>query len=160
MALANPGLRPGLSPARPVQISWWGRRSRIDLLGELILRPEGRKSGWVATLVEFIGVAVVGVRTKPSSLDGCPMFAQAYMGRKRRGAALPTLCYVAKRLRPRARVLAHGVKALEESVFGPCTLGRTWGTRPEPLTVVGRLKSARARRPNLDESEVQPSLRN
>jgi hypothetical protein len=41
--------------------------------------------------------------------------------------ALPTW---AKRLRPRARVLAHEVKAFEESVFGPCTLGRTWGTRP------------------------------
>ena len=26
-------------------------------------------------------------------------------------------------------------------VFGPCTLGRTWGTRPEPLTVVKRLDS-------------------
>jgi hypothetical protein len=24
------------------------------------------------------------------------------------------------------------VKAFEESVFGPCTLRRTWGTRPEP----------------------------
>src|ERR1700761_9570808 len=32
--------------------------------------------------------------------------------------------------RPRTRVLAHGVKAFEESVFGPCTLGRTGGTRP------------------------------
>ena len=26
-------------------------------------------------------------RAKPCSLDGCPMFAQAYMGRKRRGAS-------------------------------------------------------------------------
>jgi hypothetical protein len=26
---------------------------------------------------------MVGARTKPSSLDGCPMFAPAYMGRKR-----------------------------------------------------------------------------
>jgi hypothetical protein len=38
---------------------------------------------------------------------------------------LPTLLLCGKRLRPRARVLAHGVKALEESVFGPCTLRRT-----------------------------------
>jgi hypothetical protein len=73
------------------------------------------------------------------------------------------------------RVVAHGVKAFESSVFGPCirisctgptnirvcgfhqgkphevrqrqqagqetrsTLWRTWGTRPEPKTVVGRL---------------------
>jgi hypothetical protein len=29
------------------------------------------------------------------------------------------------------------VKAFEKSVFGPCTLGRTWGTRPEPKTAVG-----------------------
>ena len=33
-------------------------------------------------------------------------------------------------LRPIARVLAHRMRAWEESVFGPCTLGRTWGTRP------------------------------
>ena len=33
-------------------------------------------------------------------------------------------------LRPRATVAPNGVKAFEESVFGPCTLGRTWGTRP------------------------------
>ena len=26
--------------------------------------------------------------------------------------------------------------------FGPCTLGRTWGTRPEPWTVVRGMKSA------------------
>jgi hypothetical protein len=27
------------------------------------------------------------------------------------------------------------VKALDESVFGPCTPWRTWGTRPEPKAV-------------------------
>src|SRR6202043_1098085 len=57
--------------------------------------------------------------------------------------------YEAKRLRPRARVVAHGVKALEESVFGPCTLGRTCFPRPEPTTVVERSEYPRARRPNL-----------
>ena len=36
----------------------------------------------VASVVEFLGVAEVEQRTKPSSLDGCPMFAQAYMGRR------------------------------------------------------------------------------
>jgi hypothetical protein len=41
-------------------------------------------------------------------------------------------CYAGKSLRPRARILVHGVKAFEKSVFGPCTLRRTWGTRPEP----------------------------
>src|ERR1035438_6846791 len=33
-----------------VQISGWWRRSRINLLGELILQPKGRKSGWVSSL--------------------------------------------------------------------------------------------------------------
>jgi hypothetical protein len=28
------------------------------------------------------------------------------------------------------------VKAFEKSIFGPCTLRRTWGTRPEVLTFV------------------------
>src|SRR5882757_99687 len=42
-----------------------------------------------------------------------------------------------KRIRPRSRVLAREPKAFEKSVFGPCTLGRTWGTRPEPRTVLG-----------------------
>src|SRR5216684_4105910 len=61
---------------------------------------------------------------------GAPRFATAYVGQKKTGRSpFPTLCYAGK-LRPRARVLAHGVKAFEESVFGPCTLGRTWGTRP------------------------------
>src|ERR1700739_1374230 len=36
------------------------------------------------------------------------------------------------------RVVAHEVKALEHSVFGPCTPRRTWGSRPEPLTVVAK----------------------
>src|ERR1700692_1950103 len=43
-------------------------------------------------------------------------------------------------LRPRSSILMHGVKAFEKSVFGPCTLGRTWGTRPEPRTVFGSSK--------------------
>jgi hypothetical protein len=34
-------------------------------------------------------------------------------------------------------VVAPVVKHLKDFVFGPCTLGRTWGTRPEPLTVFG-----------------------
>jgi hypothetical protein len=35
-----------------------------------------------------------------------------------------------KEVRPSARVVSHGAKAFEESVFGPCTLRRTWGTGP------------------------------
>jgi hypothetical protein len=30
------------------------------------------------------------------------------------------------------------VKAFEKSIFGPCTLRRTWGTRPESKTVARR----------------------
>jgi len=37
-----------------------------------------------------------------------------------------------RRLRPKARIVARGVKTFEESIFGPCTLRRTWGTCPEP----------------------------
>jgi hypothetical protein len=41
-------------------------------------------------------------------------------------------------LLPRASILVHAVKALEKIVFGPCTLWRTWGTRPEPEAAVER----------------------
>src|SRR5882724_9701907 len=41
-----------------------------------------------------------------------------------------------ERLRPRTKVFDRRVKAFEESVFGPCTLARTWGTRPDPQTVI------------------------
>jgi hypothetical protein len=37
------------------------------------------------------------------------------------------------KLLPEVRTVAHGVKALEKNFFGPGTLGRTWGTRPETL---------------------------
>ena len=36
----------------------------------------------------------------------------------------------------KSKILVYGVKAFEKSVFGPCTLVRTWGTRPEPKTLV------------------------
>jgi hypothetical protein len=43
---------------------------------------------------------------------------------------LPTLCYEAKRLL-KARILwTPAIKAFEKIVIGPCTLVRTWGTRP------------------------------
>jgi hypothetical protein len=29
--------------------------------------------------------------------------------------------------------MAHGMKAFEKSIFGPCTLVRTWGTRRAQL---------------------------
>jgi hypothetical protein len=42
---------------------------------------------WGSNTADFVGVAVVGGKNEALFLDGCPMFAQAYMGRKRRGAA-------------------------------------------------------------------------
>jgi hypothetical protein len=68
---------------------------------------------------------------KVSLLDGCPMFAPAYMGRKRifqmlslqvRGSLLLAAVFV---LASQDRW-----KGLRPVFFGPCTLGRTWGTRP------------------------------
>jgi hypothetical protein len=68
-----------------------------------------------------------------ASVGGAPCRKSGYMGRKRRGAAPSNDSATrAKRLRRRARMVAHGVKAFEKFVFGPCTLRRTWGTRPEP----------------------------
>jgi hypothetical protein len=89
--------------------------------------------------VEFIGVAVVGAKNEALFLGRVPHVRPSVHGPKKTGRSpSQRFCYVVKRLPPRARVLARGVKALEESVFGPCTLGRTWGTRPEPMTVVGK----------------------
>ena len=69
---------------------------------------------------------------KPTPLDGCPTFALAYVGRKWRGVApFERFRYSRKIPCPRVQFEAK-VKAFEEIVFGPCTLGRTWGTRPEP----------------------------
>ena len=75
-------------------------------------------------------------------------------GPKKTGRSPPNaFCYVARCCGLEQEVLRHGVKALEESVFGPCTLRRTWGTRPEPTTVVGSSNPARAHRLNLDNSD-------
>ncbi len=98
-----------------------------------------------------------------------------------RGVAPSNAFGIAKRLRPGARVLAGVGEALEKSVFGPwsrisctgchqrmrmkfvdtresnrksgCTLRRTWGTRPEPSTVVGSLDPAGGCRCNLNRLE-------
>jgi hypothetical protein len=51
--------------------------------------------------------------------DGCPTFAPAYVGRKRR----------AKRIQ--SFLLVEG-KRSKNSIFGPCSLVRTWGTHPGP----------------------------
>jgi hypothetical protein len=63
------------------------------LPSDTVLRFDGQTPDWtcglwvgnqigVASFVEFLGIAEVEQRTKPSSLDGCPMFAPAYMGRR------------------------------------------------------------------------------
>jgi hypothetical protein len=68
---------------------------------------------------------------KVSVLDGCPMFAPAYMGRKRifqmlslqvRGSLLLAAVFLL--------AMQDRWKGLRPVFFGPCTLGRTWGTRP------------------------------
>src|SRR5271155_105571 len=92
----------------------------------------------VATQMELFLAAVEA--TNEALLSGrVPHVRQSVHGPKKTGRSpFQRFCYVAKRLRPRSRILADGMKALEESVFGPCTLRRTWGTRPEPMTAVGR----------------------
>jgi hypothetical protein len=42
--------------------------------------------------------------TKPSSLDGCPMFAPAYMGRKRRAQPFHRFCYVGKKTAAKSKI--------------------------------------------------------
>src|SRR5271156_991221 len=54
------------------------------------------------------------------------MFAPAYMGRKRRGEAPPKL------LLRQPPISTDTGKAIETVIIGPCTLVRTWGTRPFP----------------------------
>ncbi len=69
---------------------------------------------------------------------GAPCSPERTWAEKTGRSPIERFCYAGKKNAPRARIVAHGVKAFEKSVFGPCTLGRTWGTRPEPLTVVRR----------------------
>jgi hypothetical protein len=86
--------------------------------------------------VEFVGDAVVGAENEALLSGRVPHVRHSVHGQKKMGRSpFQRFRYICKRLRPRSGILAREVKALEESVFGPCTLGRTWGTRPEPLTV-------------------------
>ena len=65
-----------------------------------------------------------------TSLDGCPMFAPAYMGRKR---IFPMLSILAQRFfGPATEFFPHNRsvgRGLRRVLFVPCTLLRTWGTR-------------------------------
>jgi hypothetical protein len=65
------------------------------------------------------------------ALDGCPMFAKAYMGRKDGRSPFHRSVKWAIESGQWQESSANEVKAFEKSVFGPCTLSRTWGTRPE-----------------------------
>jgi hypothetical protein len=58
-------------------------------------------------------------------------FAPAYVGRKRWGVA-PSNGFLLRKILPPREQSETKIKAFEDIVFGPCTLGRTWGTRPEP----------------------------
>src|SRR5579863_5036053 len=59
------------------------------------------------------------------------MFAPTYMGRKRQRRSLdPMILQTGEETVLEAILVIPGVKAFERIVIGPCTLMRTWGTRP------------------------------
>jgi hypothetical protein len=79
-------------------------------------------------IAEVVGFGVaVGAGKRSPSLDGCRRFA-TYMGPRRRGA-LSSAATAArpKGLRPRARIVARRVKALEEFRFRPMYAGPNMG---------------------------------
>jgi hypothetical protein len=53
------------------------------------------------------------------------------VGRKRWAQPLERFSYTRQSCSRRYQ-FRNDVKAFEEIIFGPCTLRRTWGTRPEP----------------------------
>jgi len=92
----------------------------LILLDELQLQTGFAKPGWVPTFAEFVGVAVVGAKTEALFPGRVPHVRPSVHGLKKTGrSSFERFCNAAKTLRPRARVLAHGMRALEESVFGP-----------------------------------------
>jgi hypothetical protein len=96
------------------------RRCNVILLDELQLQTGFAKPGWVATFVEFVCVAVVGAKTEALFPGRVPHVRPSVHGLKKTGrSSFERFRNAAKTLRPRARVLAHGMRALEESVFGP-----------------------------------------
>jgi hypothetical protein len=77
------------------QICEWGRRSRIDLLAEMILRSEGRKSGWGSN---------GGAKNEALFPGRVPHVRPSVHGPKKTGRSpSQRFCNVAKRLWPRAR---------------------------------------------------------
>src|ERR1700761_7779710 len=80
-------------------------------------------------------------------LGGCPVFATAYMGRKRRTQPFQRFCYEDKRLPPSTKSLCSGVKASEKFIFGPgtwCERGapvQRRGSSFDPTSCCGRTRS-------------------
>jgi hypothetical protein len=61
------------------------------------------------------------------------MFALAYMGRKKTGRSpSQRFCSVGEGCWREQELSCMEEMHWKNIVFGPCTLGRTWGTRPEP----------------------------
>ena len=89
-------------------------------MDELQLQAGFAKPGWVATFAEFVCIAVVGAKTEALFPGRVPHVRPSVHGLKKTGrSSFERFCNAAKTLRPRARVLAHGMRALEESVFRP-----------------------------------------
>jgi hypothetical protein len=96
-----------------------GLRVCLSPLDELLSRP-----------TPFI---VGSRRTKNEALftGRVPHVRQSVRGPTKMGRSpFHRYCFAGRRMQPKARIVASGVKAFENSAFGPCTLGRTWGTRP------------------------------
>jgi hypothetical protein len=108
-------------------------------MDDLILRPDGGKSGCGIKPGAVHRRRRVEAKNEAPFPGRVPHVRPSVHGPKKIGRSPFQRYYNAgKKTRRRARILKHAVKAFEESVFSPCTLGRTWGTRPEPKTVVAR----------------------
>src|ERR1700688_3316093 len=81
-------------------------------------------------------------------LDGCPMFAPAYMGRRRRAQPLRTLLLRGQEAAG-ARALMHGVKALEKHPFRPMYAGANMG---HPSREVGFVTTRESSQPRCRDS--------
>ena len=78
-----------------------------------------------------------------ASVGGAPCRKSGTLGRKRRGAAPSSASDRWAIYRGQGQESScNKVKAFEKSIFGPCTLWRTWGTRPENRVLFFALTSA------------------
>src|SRR6266851_4500541 len=83
--IAPMGFRMGFQEARAVQISELFGSVGLILLDELQLQTGFAKSGWVATFVEFVGVAVVGAKTEALFPGRVPHVRPSVHGLKKTG---------------------------------------------------------------------------